>query len=441
MNIELFKSILLSLLVVLSCLLTWNVWSYQPSYTEIENTTPTVDVAIADAQDNSELIKPSRFLVHGEETVHGTTSENEVSKLLSIMEDWNFFNVRQNNSFNEQEFKRLVHGSNRLEILFPAQVPLSAYQDVFNFEVSQLPETTFDRIIVGFSEREEATFNVYFVSYDARIVHEAKVERDELAVLNQEIIANASGMYQSYFAYEAGEDRKIYLPKSVSDVIQYKYYMNRIDPQQFIDALFSDPNAVEVNSLGANEDQFFDKTSLMKVDRATNTLNYVNPSASDSLITGTPSDLLQKSRRFVNEHKGWTDPYRLYDLDIIDQQVTYRLHVQGLPVFNDNGAATIEQEWRDSRIYKYDRSFMSIALQLPTATRKASLPSGYDAIEALETLADFDPDLLEDMMIAYRMTKDSNTEELYTLEPMWFYLYNGSWQRVPWEGGEPVGLE
>ncbi|WP_041086318.1 YycH family regulatory protein [Jeotgalibacillus soli] len=443
MNIELFKSILLALLVVLSGVLTWNVWSYQPDYVIIERT-ETVDISIAAEKDIQDLVKPNRILVHNGEEVYGTPSDIEINQLIDMMKGWTLFNVRNISSeVSEEEFKNLVHGPDRVEILFPTETPFETYREVLRFEDSNLPSATFDRIVVQLDEREGDTLNIYFVLYEDRIVHEAKVSDSVMVQFNREVIQPASQEFQRYFSYDAGGQRTLFLPSQSTNAIQYKYWMNFYDPGQFQDALFSDPSLVNRNPLGpnGNEEQYIDGSSLMKVDLVNRMLNYVNPS-SETEIGAIPSDLIQKSRRFVNEHEGWTDDYRLFSINPEEQQITYRIHEQGHPVFNNEGIAQIDQEWGETRIYKYDRSFMGLDVRLPSQTETKALPTGDAVISNLEKQPNFDPALLEDVIIGYHMTRDIENSILYTLEPMWYYKYKGSWQQVPIEGGgNPVGLE
>ncbi|MFB1081545.1 YycH family regulatory protein [Jeotgalibacillus sp. JSM ZJ347] len=440
-RMELLKSILLSLLVVLSLLLTWNVWSYQPASEPYDESQTTVEnVSIAEERTTADLIQPSRFLVHGEVAVSGTTDENNIATLTSLMQEWNVYNIQQNFSFDEAEFKDIVHGSNRIELMYPADVPFTAYRDIITFENSSLPEDAFDRVVIDLSGQEDAPFTIYFVHYDNRVVYEGRVDATYLENLNNVVVSNAASTFTPYFAHEAG-DRIIHLPVERREYIKYLYKMSTIDINLFRRALFQDPDAVTLNQFGAARDQYFDQSSnLMEVDRNHHTLSYVNPSAEMSTV-GRSGELFQKSRRFVNEHEGWVDDYHLYELDAMNQQVDYKMHVQGLPVFNDNGAADIYQEWGETRIHQYVRSFLSIQVEFPNEDDTVSLGSGYDAIEAIESIEDYDPEKLQDVTVGYYMTKNSN-DNTYTLDPVWYYKYNDSWARVPViGGGDPVGLE
>lgn len=440
-RMELLKSILLSLLVVLSLLLTWNVWSYQPASEPYDESETTVEnVAIAEERTTRDLIQPSRFLVHGEVAVSGTSEENNINTLNALMQEWSIYNVQQNNTFDEEDFQGIVHGSNRIEVLYPAEIPFSAYRDIVTFENNTLPEDSFDRVVIDVSGEEDTPFTVYFVHYDNRVVYEGRVDSMHLEDLESVIVSNAPAIYTPLFAYETGE-RTIYLPIERREYIKYLYRMTTIDINLFRRALFQDPDAVEMNQFGASRDQYFDQSShLMEVDRNNSTLSYVNPSAELSTV-GRAGDLFQKSRRFVNEHEGWVDTYYLYDLNAMDQEVTYRMHEQGLPVFNDNGAAEIYQEWGETRIHQYARSFLSKQVEIPVEPDTVSIGSGYDAIEAIESIEDFDPDRLQDITVGYYMTRNES-DNTYILDPVWYYKYNDSWARVPViGGGDPVGLE
>ena len=66
-----------------------------------------------------------------------------------------------------------------------------------------------------------------------------------------------------------------------------------------------------------------------------------------------------------------------------------------------------------------------------------TLPSGAELIQSIENLNEID-----DIVVGYYLKKNEN-ELLYTLEPNWFVIDNGSWTRVTTEtiGGTGYGLE
>ncbi|WP_227395024.1 YycH family regulatory protein [Jeotgalibacillus aurantiacus] len=440
MRIELFKSILLTLLVVLSGLLTWNVWSYQPS-TETFEAPTTIDVAISEERDIDDLIKPLRFLVHEEEAVYGASASSEVETLLSQMSDWSIFSIRQNTSLNEEEFLNLVHGPNRIEVVFPVSVPFNTYRDVLRFEDSNLPQDSFNRIVIDVAARDESTFTVYFVHYENRVVYESRVDRDSLAAINRDIVLPAPEKYMAYARYDTGR-RSIFVPANRLTPQQYGYRMERIDIELFRQALFSNPDDINYNSLASSREQYVDNSNLLEVNNNTNMISFVNLTSDEATVIDA-TELITNSRRFVNDHSGWTGDYYLANLDPMNQQVTYRMHIGGVPIFSEDGVSEINQEWGSTIIHKYSRSFLQTQFPLPTESATKTLQPGLDVISQIESREEnYEPELLEDVTPAYRMIRDSQNALTYTLDPSWYYKYDGVWKRVPEQGGgDPIGLE
>ena len=64
--IETVKSIVLILLVALSIIFTFSIWTYSPHYETIEQL-PTVDISIADKKKIDEIIKPYKMVFNFDE--------------------------------------------------------------------------------------------------------------------------------------------------------------------------------------------------------------------------------------------------------------------------------------------------------------------------------------------------------------------------------------
>ena len=79
---------------------------------------------------------------------------------------------------------------------------------------------------------------------------------------------------------------------------------------------------------------------------------------------------------------------------------------------------------------------------LLTTTNPDKLESGHEALEKIRQLDQFNADLLEDVTIGYQMKRDSQSL-LVDIVPCWYYLYDGVWKSLTFEGsgGDQVGLE
>ena len=74
---------------------------------------------------------------------------------------------------------------------------------------------------------------------------------------------------------------------------------------------------------------------------------------------------------------------------------------------------------------------------------KVIRPSGHDALKFLQDKKNFKPELLEDLVLGYRMERESDANELILLEPAWFYRYDKTWGQITLDdlGGFKHGLE
>ncbi len=71
------------------------------------------------------------------------------------------------------------------------------------------------------------------------------------------------------------------------------------------------------------------------------------------------------------------------------------------------------------------------------------LPSGTEVLEFLKKKRGFKPELLKDIVIGYKMIRNSDEPQLIELEPSWYYHYGNSWVQIEPEelGGKTHGLE
>ena len=61
---ENIKSVILTILVGISFLVTWNLWTYQPSYEELENADTVQEVSFSSKKDIKDIVKPDQVIFH-----------------------------------------------------------------------------------------------------------------------------------------------------------------------------------------------------------------------------------------------------------------------------------------------------------------------------------------------------------------------------------------
>lgn len=438
-NYETLKSIVLTGLILASGALTWNLWTYQSNYETMEKTNFIKEVSISKKQEMKDVLKPDRIFYHHDNVHYGTDDREEINSLLEHLVSWDFHNIHDLSGTIEMEnFPSFIRQSGTIEIVFPTEIPLDQYKNVLHFEDKKIPEAAFDRIVIRTkTEQNNEDGQVFFISYKMKRIFSTFVSASAIKEISQNFF-RYSDQHPRYFTYDTGK-RQLFILEEQPVFDRNKYFMSLLNVDLFKNALFSNPSVVQKTFL-TTEDEYTDSSSIMTASYNYRVLSYVNPVEEIS----TPfklSYLLEQGVDFLNAHSGWTDEYHFVDSG--DQTVTFRLYMEDKPVFNQNGMSEIVQVWGKNKIYKYIRPYFTLDVHLFPETAKITLPSGKEVIRYLESRDGYNPELLEELVPAYRMVKDQQEPRVIILEPSWYYRYNHVWEQIKMEdlGGSSDGLE
>jgi regulatory protein YycH of two-component signal transduction system YycFG len=440
MKYENIKSGILAVLILVSAVLTWNLWTYQPNYDTMESSNYVAEIAISDKMELQKIIRPDQVLFHSRGQHYGTTNSGELNKIIKELSEWSLYDVK-NYSDKVEDIKELMHGNGNAEIVYPSEIPIELYRGILKFEEKKIPSFNFDRIIINVDTSDKTNGTVYFVSTERQQVYMSHISPPFITEFNRNYFRNAEN-YARYFPFEATETRNVFIPDGKTEMNGYKYLPVVINSDQFKEALFSDPSFVQKSTIPQGE-EYTDVSSKMTVNYDSNMLLYVNPIAENNEVENS-YDLLKRSIDFINEHGGWTDPYRFVSMNENTHSVTFRLYsMDGYPVFNESGMTEIKEVWGRDEISKYIRPNIALELPLTTEMQKVTLASGETALNYLQSRKNFKPELLEQIVLGYRMERDTDENRLIILEPAWFYRYNQTWGQITKDdlGGLLHGLE
>lgn len=245
MNYEKIKSIGLALLVAISIILTLSIWSYQPNYDTIKRDNIHEVSSISETKEASHLVKPSTVLFHKDDEHYGSTRDIEVDEIMKEIQTWTFTNtVDVSSRITEKEFGELLHGENRLELLFPAFIPFYTMSTITTFEDDSVPNAVFDRIIITNINTREKQATVYFVSTKERLVFRSEASSTNLSAFKKQFIKDAE-KWEPYVHYPLAANEQLFLPEKQPVLSSYKYLPDEIDIEDFKDLLFSDPSLVK----------------------------------------------------------------------------------------------------------------------------------------------------------------------------------------------------
>lgn len=438
-QVEIIKSIVLFLLIALSITLTFSIWTYTPNFPTIDQK-PTVDISISNRAAIDNVIKPYKSTFHFEDTFTGTTDSDDIEHILKAMKSWTISDVvLKDQNFDAAKLNLLLHKRNSFTLYYHAEIPLPVFEDLVKIDEINVPPTSFDRIIVEWNS-SNTTLDMHFVSSLHKWRYSAQVHVPDMQKFNQSLLLRGKN-FSAYTEVKTNENQILIIPVNPLEVIRNTYYQDSIPPSRFRDALFNDPNAVRRSQVGPNLEEFQDDHARMSINTDKKILDYVHPTAKTNEVS-IPSDLLLDVFDYINEHGGWSNEYRLTNINPLSRTVKFQLHVHGLPVFSDSTSTMIEQVWGDERVFRYKRPYYILESNLPSETETISLPSGVDVANMLMESDEIDGSLVDEIIPGYFMKYDTNPN-LFMLEPSWFYRVRGNWIRFSPEnlGGEMIGLE
>lgn len=444
--VEHVKTIVLFLLIFLSLALTFSIWTFTPEFKEIE-TTQTVEVDLGESKTVEQVIKPHKVLYHGEDETKGTINQKEIDQLLTTMKKWQISEITEvQEDASTPLLTSYLHDPNRAVIYYPALIPLPVLGSVMQITAESLQEASFDRIVIVWGDSEQGDLSLYFINSKSGRIHKGVASAPEMDQFKLKIADPALKNFDTYITQEDLGVLPIYVPESEQEIETHRYLLEEIARQRFIEGLFGNPSQVESSGDLENEEYSDDSDALMAADGSKKSINYVQPQAETS-DPAIPSELIFNTVDFVNTHSGWTNDYRYFNIEPLNQKIDYRLYLNNLPVFSSSYADSLQLTWgidaETDQIFRYYRPYYTLEA-LGGEPRSIELASGSSALHAVSHIKGLNPETVTDVIVGYEMTRDEkDPDRLVTLKPTWFYKANGKWTPLSDEelGGDRFGLE
>jgi regulatory protein YycH of two-component signal transduction system YycFG len=442
--IEQIKTIVLFLLIFMSLALTFTIWTFTPTFPQIEST-PATEVELGANKAVDEVVQPTKVLYHSDEEAKGTTNQQQVDLLLDVMKQWQIHDIKTISEDTPiKELASFMHDPDRAVVYFPGPVPFPVIDSIMNITDDSMPEASFDRIVVAWGEASETDFMLYFINSKSGRIHQGNVSTNELARLQGQVVGPAFENYPAYITSAEIGVLPIYVQESAGELNTYRYLQEDIPEQKLVDGLFESPSSVTTTGDLVNREYSDESDALMSFDENAKSVNYVQPQA-ETNDPAIPSELIFDTADFINTHSGWTNDYRYFGMEPLNQKIDYRLYQDNLPVFSQTFETDLEVEWgveaEEEKVFRYKRPYYM--LESLGASGSLELPSGAAVLHAIEHM-DGDPKKVSEIAQGYTMARDEKEpERLISLQPAWYYKADGIWAPLPAEalGGGLFGLE
>ncbi|RKQ16455.1 hypothetical protein D8M03_09710 [Lysinibacillus endophyticus] len=434
--VEQVKSIILTLLVGLSLILTFAIWSYTPPYQVIEES-QVEQITIGEHKSIEDVIQPYRILLSQDNQFSGTISSTLIDNVMTTLSKVRATELDfiQSN-LSDVKINSMVGANNRITLFFQSEVPINIFKSILEFTQSDLPEISFSHLVIDWGKFNQTnTLQLLFVSEQNRTLYTT-----DIALSNDYFNSTFNDLFKDAIKYEEitrNNKLSLYVPSNPVELAKYTYYIDEVSPERFKEILFKDTNIVKKNIESATSSKYTDAMSFMTSDTKTKIINYVYPT-SESINDIKGSTLLQESFDFVNEHGGLTGDYRYVYRNVPKHITEYQLFLRGVPVFSSITSTRITTIWGDNQIFSYRRPYFKLDMAIPSERAVRQLPSGVEVSKWVQNIQDID-----DIIVGYYLTGSEIDEKLYTLEPGWFSIQDGSATRITPEslGGAGYGLE
>lgn len=418
MKYESIKTFILVVLIFISFVLSYIVWSYQPNfdYLSEESHVSEIDVG-GEEKTKNELVEPIKIAFKNEEHIKSFKEPEDRREMYKDMAAWVMDDVEETKTKGRPDANQYV------ELVFPTAIPAPLLTNLFTFDDEvNLPNWDFERVFM-IPEEESKSIKVVVLSEDHKQQLKAKINKTEAYNTVQSYVNDENDSLEDSIVLDEGSD-PIYLPASTSEWTNKTVVASSIDSELFVNALFPNPSLVTMNT---GEGYFTDGQRGMEVTDDGRKLEYINPLETNYERIDS-NDLLDISVNHMNEHEGWTNNFMFSGTTKSKNNIRFRLTYNGLPVYDQDKYSVIEQEWRDDDLHQYNRPLIEVGSLLNE--EDTELSSGEEVRDNIAANPDkYNLTDIKDVRIGYYMDYSDDTHSL-TLEASWFIQYSDDWVQL-----------
>ncbi|KHF40087.1 YycH family regulatory protein [Halalkalibacter okhensis] len=448
MSYEHIKTTILIVMIGISIILTWQLYTFQPEIALLDDTgsryIPDSMNEEREERKVSEVIMPEQMIVHrNQEYAMIPKDAVEFKQLYEKLMTANLYEV---NMLSTDHFPT-QHANRGIEFIFPDSIPVSMFQQLFGLNEDEvvMPSMEIDRLFL-YVDNDQVQMQILSSEEERLVEFETSLSfrefQDEYVDKFDEFIKVSTVLADSDYSDRLNE--KVYVPTEPVMAERLSYATTELSAEYYKQSLFTDPNSVKFYQQTDGEDSYTDGNRIIMMQNNGLFMEYFNPVFIETQERSTRHIVLS-SYEFINGHGGWTNDYLLssWNTSDIRDEATYRMHVNGLPViaFDGQGDMVLHISRSGTQIVNYTRPLFELDPFPIDAREQIELPSGEEVIEQLKKQEFFEETRLTKVTVGYEMV--TRSASFVTVEPHWFIYYGNRWQKVTFdkEEGDANGLE
>lgn len=142
-----------------------------------------------------DVIRPYKAIFRSDEEFKGTVSNAAMKDIMKVFKGWNVLDlVPVNNNLSANYVNQIIGTNNRMTIFFTGEIPFSAFNTIFQYTDKELPETTFNRMIIDWSNYNSKDLMIYYISGNNQSLFRSHVSVPNMNQFIQEVIEPAKNM-------------------------------------------------------------------------------------------------------------------------------------------------------------------------------------------------------------------------------------------------------
>ena len=423
------RNSLLAGLVILSFFLSYKLWTAGRNIGE-ETTSGQVTRTTASSVNHyrSDVFRPVKVVIHEEERMN-TVLTSQTYPLRNLLkqttDDLMFDQLIRSEMKDIDQYSEELQNGDWLEYIYLEEVPFGINEQNFDEMSKEVASTFNNRMLINTNDRS----HVYFYNTKTEIYHIVSVLEEQGlnidAYLNQENLP-----YVEATPYIVDENI-IYITTNPVSIPYKSYVIDQLPNTVYINSFFPDTSLVDVRSNG-NLTRYIDLTKEVSINENTDTLNYLRQISDSSDVDPTTRYL--RSFDQVNRFENWADTFVLSNYNRIDQTISFRREMDGIPVFSMFDFESVTDisivESGVTRL-KLPLRFIHTPIAIPETDEEGdsrTLIAGTTLMEDIQSKVPTETyNKIEDVTIGYTWMEREENNQVVDFTPEWYILVDGTW--------------
>lgn len=445
MKLEKLKTITLTVLVILSLVLTYFLWTFQPNYEQLHNLETVEKVTLAEERPLNEVFVPIQVFYHDNGAHKGLYKAKHFTPLYELLLEASFENF-ETHTLNNQ-LNNVTNDGKSIDFIYPDGLSMEVFHQLLDFNQEKPALSNVERIVLfeKASGNRMKTF-AWFISNDNNSYIEAEIKNQTFQGY-ADLYEQQKEHYLELEKLNVGSNRyPIFFPSEEIVANKYQAYPVPISEIDLTSALFPDPSLVRESYAEHDIRSYTDGNRELKLYLQSQYLTFINPTRrGDRTNLNEESHVLQ-AHHFVNSHGGFIEPFTFMSVTKRSEnrtQVEFRMLFEGYPAF-DSRIAQLKVIWQQQEVYEYERSTETISESvIYTEPEQVTLLTADELLTSVKQSFFIDENEIEKVTLGYTV---STYDDYIVFTPNWYIFYNGRWEVIlkenePIKGGNARGLE